>query len=48
MVDNKLDEDTEAGGVGGIWTIERMGALVYHELVIAPKYCGKLLVDENK
>ena len=48
MVENTLDEDTDAGGVDGIWMRSRRGSLGDHELVTAPKYCGKLLVDENK
>ena len=41
MVDKTLDEETEAGGVDGIRLRERRGGLKYHDLVIAPKYCGK-------
>ena len=48
MVDNTLDEETEAGGVDGIQPKSRRGALGDHELVTAPKCCGKWLVDENK
>ena len=47
MVENKIDEYTEAGGVDVIRLISRRGALGDHELVTAPKYCGKWLVDEN-
>ena len=45
MVENTLDEDTEAGG--GWWKIYEIkeGALGDYEFVIAPKYCGKWLVD---
>ena len=48
MVENTLDEETEAGGVCGRRLRARRGDLVDHELVIAPTYCGKWLVDENK
>ena len=48
MVENTLDEETEAGGDDGIRMIARRGGLGYHELVAAPKYCGKWLVGENK
>ena len=48
MVENTLDEETEAGGVGGRWLRSRRETLGDHELVTAPKYCGKCLVDENK
>ena len=48
MVENTVDEETEAGGVDGIRLRARRGALKDHELVIAPKYCGKWIVDENK
>ena len=41
MVDNILDEGTEAGGVGGIRLRARRGTLGDHEIVTAPKYCGK-------
>ena len=46
MDENTLDEETEAGGAGGRQL--RRGTLGDHELVTAPKYCGKWLVDENK
>ena len=48
MVENTLDEETEAGGVDGRRMRARRGALGDHELVIAPKYCGKWFVDDNK
>ena len=48
MVENTFDEDTEAGGVDIRRLIARRGTLGEHELVTAPKYCGKWLVDENK
>ena len=48
MVEKKLDEETEAGGVNGRRLRERRGYLGDHELVTYPKYCGKWLVDENK
>ena len=48
MVDNTLDEDTEAGGVEGRRPRERRGALGDHELLKYPTYCGKWLIDENK
>ena len=48
MVENTLDEETEAGGVDGRRLRARKGALGDHELVAAPTYCGKWLVDENK
>ena len=44
----KIDEYTEARGVGGRWMRARRGDLGYHELMTAPKYCGKWLVHENK
>ena len=48
MFDKTLYGKIEAGGVDG----RRMGAtreaLRYHELVTAPKYCGKWIVDYNK
>ena len=44
-----LDEEAEAGGGGdGRRLRPRRGVLGDHELVIAPKYCGRWLVDENK
>ena len=48
MVDNTLDEDTEAGGFDWRLMKSRRGTLGDHELVTAPKYCVKWLVDENK
>ena len=48
MVENTLDEETEAGGVHRRRLRARRGNLGDHELVTAPKYCGKRLVDENK
>ena len=36
------------GDVDERWLIARRGTLSYHDLVTAPKYCGKWLVDENK
>ena len=48
IVDNTLDEETETGDINGIRLKERMGTLGDHELVIAPKYCGKWLVDKKK
>ena len=48
MVGNKLDEQPEAGESDGIRMISRRGILGYHEIVTAPTYCGKWLVDENK
>ena len=36
------------GGVDVILLRARRGGLKDHELVIAPKYFGKCLVDENK
>ena len=48
MVDNTLDEETEAGGVDVRRLVARIGTLGDHELVTDPKYCGKWLVDENK
>ena len=47
MVENTLDEETEAGGVDGIQLRSSRGALVDHYFLTAPKYCGKWLVDEN-
>ena len=44
MVENKIDEYTEAGGVDVIRLISRRGALGDHELVTAPKYCGNGLL----
>ena len=48
MVYNTLDEETEAGGVEGRQLKAMRGALGDRELVTAPKYCLKWLVDENK
>ena len=48
MVENTLDEETEAWGVDVRQLRARRGALRYHKLVTAPKYCGKWLVGENK
>ena len=47
MVDNTLDEETEAG-----WVYERClrastGVLGDHDLVTVQKYCVKWLVDES-
>ena len=50
IVDNTIDEETEAGG-GGVdqrQLVARRGTLRYHELVTSQKYCGKWLVDKNK
>ena len=41
MVENKVDEETESGGVDRRHLISRRGTLVYHELMTAPKYCVK-------
>ena len=41
MVENTIYEETEAGGVDVILTIARRETLGDHELVTAPKYCGK-------
>ena len=48
MVENTLDEDTEAGGGDVRLLRERRGALGDHEIATAPKYCGKWIVDDNK
>ena len=48
MVDNTLDEETEAGGVDVRRPRERRGALGDHEFVTAPKYCGQWIADEHK
>ena len=48
MVDNTLDEETESGGVNGRRPREMRRALGDHDLLTAPKYCGKCIVDENK
>ena len=48
MVYNTPDEETKAGGVDLMWLRASRGDLGYHELVTAPTYCGKWLVDENK
>ena len=48
MAENTLDEETQAGGVDGRRLRARREALGYHEIVTAPKYCGKWLIDENK
>ena len=48
MVENTLYEETEAGGVGGRRMRAMRETLGDHEFVIAPKYFGKWLVDENK
>ena len=47
MVENTLDKVTEAWGVEGRRLRARRGAFGDHELVTAPKYYGKLLVDKN-
>ena len=48
MVEKCFYEETEAGG--GLWkTAEsRRGAFGDYELMTAPQYFGKWLVDENK
>ena len=48
MVDKRLDEETESGGFDRRRKIARRGNLGDHELMTAPKYCGKWLDDENK
>ena len=48
MSDNTLDEDTVSGGVDGRRMRARRGTLGYHELVTAPTYGGKWIVDKNK
>ena len=48
MVDNTLDEDTEASGVDGRRMMSSGGTLGDLKLVTAQTYCGKWLVDENK
>ena len=48
MVDKKIGEDTDDGGVDGIKLIGRRGTLGDHAILTASKYCGKWLVDENK
>ena len=48
MVENTLDEETEAGWVDVRRLRARRGDLRVHELVTAPKDCGKWLVDYNK
>ena len=48
MVEKKLYEEIESKGVDKRQLRVRRGVLVDHELVSAPKYCGKWLVDENK
>ena len=48
MVENVLDEETEAVGVNRRRPRARRRALGDHELVTAQKYCGKCLVDENQ
>ena len=48
MVENTLDGETEAREVNGRWLRVRRGTLEDHELLTAPKYCGKFLVDKNK
>ena len=44
MVENILDEDTEAEGVDGIRLKSTMGNLGDHEIVKAPKYYGNVLL----
>ena len=48
MVEITLDEEKEAGGFDRRRLREKKGALGDNELVTAPKYCGTLLVDENR
>ena len=48
MVDITLDEETEAGGVYGRRMRASRGVLGDHELVTAPTYYVKWLVDENE
>ena len=48
MIENKIYEETKAGGVDGGRLRAQRGTLAYHELVTAPKYCGRWIVDENK
>ena len=48
MVEETLYEETEAGGVYGRRLRSRRRTLGDNELVTAPKYCGKWLVDDNK
>ena len=48
MVENTFDEETESREVDGIRLRASMGDLGEHEIVTARKYCGKLLVYDNK
>ena len=48
MVENTLDDETGVRGFGVKLLRESRGTLGDHELVTAPKYCGKWLVDDNK
>ena len=48
MVGEKLDEETEAGGVDRRRLRARRGTLRYYELVTDPTYCGEWIFDENK
>ena len=48
MIDNTLDEYTEAGRFDVRQPKARIGTLGEHEIVKDPKYFGKWLVDENK
>ena len=48
IFENTLDEETEAGGFDERQMRSRRGALVDHELVTDPRYCGKWLGDKNK
>ena len=48
MVENTIYEDTEAGGVYGRLLRARRGTMGDYEIVTAPKYGVKWIVDENK
>ena len=47
MVEKTLDGYIESGGFGGRRMISSRGTLGGHELMKAPKYCGKWLVDKK-
>ena len=48
MVENTLEDEIDSGGIDRRRLLSRSGTLGDHELVTAPKYCGKWIVDENK
>ena len=48
MVENTLDENKDTGRVYGRLLRSKRGDLGDHELVTAPKYCEKWIVDRHR